>query len=210
MSAGIYLITNITTGKFYIGSAVNVASRWQGHRSRLRKGQHANQILQNAWNKYGDADFAFAVIERVEDRAHLLQREQFWLDMLAPAFNIYKVAGSPAGYKHSDEFKQRARERMLNYRHTDEAKARIAASKIGKSRPDHVKKALLDANVGRKQTAEHVSKRVVHLVGKKQTAERIASRVAHFIGKKRPADVIARMISTRKRNREAALQEQAA
>ncbi|MEG7628334.1 hypothetical protein, partial [Listeria monocytogenes] len=73
-----------------------------------------------------------------------------------------------------------------------------------------VKKALLDANIGRKQTAEHVSKRVAHLVGKKQTAERIANRVSHFVGKKRPADVVARMVATRKRNREAVLQEQPA
>lgn len=209
MSTGIYLITNNTTGKHYVGSAVNVASRWQGHRSRLRKGQHANPILQNAWVKYGEADFTFVILEHVQDRALLLQREQFWLDMIIPAFNIYKVAGSPAGYKHTDEAKQQMRERMLNYRHTDESKARIAASKIGKARPDHVKKALLDANIGRKQTAEHVSKRVAHLVGKKQTAERIANRVSHFVGKKRPADVVARMVATRKRNREAVLQGRA-
>lgn len=43
---GIYKITNITTGKTYIGRSTNVFKRWQQHLRHLIKGEHPCQNLQ--------------------------------------------------------------------------------------------------------------------------------------------------------------------
>ena len=42
---------------------MNFGDRWDSHRSLLRNNKHFNQYLQNAWNKYGEKNFEFVVIE---------------------------------------------------------------------------------------------------------------------------------------------------
>lgn len=97
--AGVYQIRCLPTGKVYIGSAVNLGRRWQQHRSSLRRGEHGNPYLQQAWMKYGEDQFEFSVLECVE-RDNLLLKEQFWIDQTGctdrkVGFNVYPIAGSP-------------------------------------------------------------------------------------------------------------------
>lgn len=106
--SGVYSITNITNGKQYIGSSVNIPNRWKTHVRQLNNGKHKNSHLQNAWNKYGEDSFVFAeVIEVLRDKRLLLASEQQYIDALRPQYNVLPVAGSNLGYKYSDESKQR-------------------------------------------------------------------------------------------------------
>lgn len=78
--SGIYAIINKINGKKYIGSSKSVNYRWnQSHRNELRKNQHCNNHLQNAWNKYGEAGFEFQVIEECNEEK-LLEREGHWIE----------------------------------------------------------------------------------------------------------------------------------
>lgn len=96
MKSGIYLIESPSGGQ-YVGSAVNLTGRRNGHFSALRRGCHQNRILQNAWEKYGDRlIFRVLLICRKEDR---LFYEQRTIDALRPRYNILSIAGSPAGHK---------------------------------------------------------------------------------------------------------------
>lgn len=45
---GIYRITNLPTGRFYIGSAVNVERRWKRHVYDFKAQRHHNSKLQRA------------------------------------------------------------------------------------------------------------------------------------------------------------------
>lgn len=97
--AGVYQIYCIPTGKIYIGSAVHIQHRWKQHCHRLNRGNHQNIYLQAAWNKYGEENFAFLVLEFVE-KSNLLRAEQEWIDKTKCTdrnigFNIYETAGSP-------------------------------------------------------------------------------------------------------------------
>ena len=110
-ASGIYQITCASTGKIYIGSAINLRRRWQLHLIGLRSGRHVNRHLQNAWIKYGEASFQFEVVEFTEPST-LLNREQYWLDKTKAyarcnGFNLYKIAGSPLGSKHSDATREK-------------------------------------------------------------------------------------------------------
>jgi group I intron endonuclease len=98
-SAGIYQIRCKPTGKIYVGSAVDLVTRWEQHRRELRRGEHHNSHLQNAWVKYGEANFEFLVLEFVS-ASDLLPVEQAWIDKTkctdkTVGFNIYPAAGSP-------------------------------------------------------------------------------------------------------------------
>lgn len=60
---GIYSIRQISTGKRYIGSSVNIKRRWASHKSSLNRNLNFNPHLQNSWNKNGRDDFTFEILE---------------------------------------------------------------------------------------------------------------------------------------------------
>ena len=102
MKSGIYKISNIVNKHCYIGSAVNIEGRWRTHKSTLKKGTHHSLYLQRAWDKYGENNFEFSILEKCED-VNLIEREQFYFEEINPEYNICKIAGSCLGIKFSDE-----------------------------------------------------------------------------------------------------------
>lgn len=100
--SGIYKITCVPTGKFYIGSAVRMLKRWAVHKHALRTQTRACPKLQNAWNKHGEDAFVFEpmLFCAIPD---LLFYEQLLIDNLRPALNTQKTAGSMLGVTQSAE-----------------------------------------------------------------------------------------------------------
>ena len=110
---GVYLILNMINSKCYVGSGVNAYWRIAQHKKRLKRGGHTRH-LQNAWNRYGEHLFSFAVIEhcRVEK---LLKREQLWINYFRSAderfgYNIAPIAGSILGIKRPLETRKKMSE----------------------------------------------------------------------------------------------------
>jgi group I intron endonuclease len=52
--------------------------------------------------KYGYSGFKLEIIEYC-NKDDLLNREQYYMDLLKPKYNVYKIAGSSLGYKHTEE-----------------------------------------------------------------------------------------------------------
>lgn len=101
----IYTILNKINGKQYIGSATSFYRRRHQHLRNLRSGNHHSIYLQNAWNKYGEENFKFIILEKVNNKNDLILREQYYFDNIKPEYNICKVAGSRLGQKHTEETK---------------------------------------------------------------------------------------------------------
>lgn len=76
---GIYQITNLRSGKIYIGQSLDVLARLRQHKYELRHNLHLNRYLQSAWNKYGESNFVFSVLEEVSEEK-LTEREKYWVD----------------------------------------------------------------------------------------------------------------------------------
>lgn len=115
--SGIYKIINIYDNKVYVGSSIDIKRRWHEHKKELRKNKHCNLHLQFAWNKYGEQNFQFEIIEIVDNptKENLLNREQYWIDKLCACnenegYNILSQAGSNLGTKMSDALKQKQKE----------------------------------------------------------------------------------------------------
>ncbi len=137
MASGIYKITNTINGKVYVGSAVNFDTRWKEHIRELRKGTHHSSALQNAWNKYGEDNFEFSIIEECErTRKVLLGREQYWMDTLdsvAKGYNIAKTAGSQLGMKMSPEAIAARVEKNTGKKRTPETRALMSEVQSNRS-----------------------------------------------------------------------------
>ena len=87
MTRGIYRIRNTATGDCYIGKSRNVERRWAQHRTALRYGYTEIPRLIIAVWLYGLDMFAFEVLEEVAEDISLGEREQHYINYLAPEYN---------------------------------------------------------------------------------------------------------------------------
>lgn len=78
--SGVYCIKNIHNNKMYIGSSVDIHTRWRVHKCRLRQGRHHSPHLQNSYN-LDPTSFVFEVLEPVVDFSMLEAVEQQWIDI---------------------------------------------------------------------------------------------------------------------------------
>lgn len=111
-SPGIYKITSTTSGKIYIGCASNIRTRINGHLYDLRRNKHNNNYLQKAWNKYGEENFVFEIIEKC-DISSLHFKEHYWVNKLncldrSIGYNLKPT--DPNGQSvHSEETREKLR-----------------------------------------------------------------------------------------------------
>jgi hypothetical protein len=60
---GTYEIAHLPSGRAYVGSSDNVTRRLRAHRGLLRRGEHFNRALQEAWDRDSEEGFAFRALE---------------------------------------------------------------------------------------------------------------------------------------------------
>lgn len=126
---GIYCIQNKLNNKQYIGSSANISKRLKEHFRKLRKKEHHSYHLQSAFNKYGENNFMFFIIEEmdiiitesnIEDvKTKLLNREQYWIDNLKPEYNISPTASSSLGIKRREDTIEKIRKANLGIKHPE-------------------------------------------------------------------------------------------
>lgn len=78
MDSGVYKITNVTNNKVYIGSSKELKNRITKHLWLLKNKRHDNIYLQNSYEKYGEKNFKFEVIEYCSEE-ELIDRENFYI-----------------------------------------------------------------------------------------------------------------------------------
>lgn len=136
--SGIYKIRNRDNDKYYIGSSKNIQKRWREHLNGLRGNRHENEYLQRAWNKYGEKTFEFEIVENIEPE-YLLLTEQRYLDCVKQdlgdkCYNLspFAAGGAFAGHKHTEESKQKTREKILGRKESLETRQRKSDSLTGR------------------------------------------------------------------------------
>ena len=98
---GVYKITNTVTGKFYIGSSRNIASRWSNHKYNANR--KLNSMYQDM-KELGLECFKFEIIEECSENI-LTEREQYWINMLHPEYNRQK-AYTGINISQTDDFNE--------------------------------------------------------------------------------------------------------
>ena len=89
---GLYKITNIVTGDFYIGSSIDIKRRWNEHKRPSYWKRLPNSPMYYDMQKYGIDKFDFQILAEVEPE-QLKEKEQQLIEMLKPTYNNINAKG---------------------------------------------------------------------------------------------------------------------
>lgn len=149
VDAGIYRITNIANGKFYIGSSVSIKTRRRGHLHHLRRGTHTNPRLQAAFNKYGEGAFRWDVILTVDDVGRLLDSEQHAIDTMRPEYNVATNVERPSLGRVVSEHTRRLLSAANKGRvATGAQRLKMSLAQMGRTQPPSSRKKIGEARKG--------------------------------------------------------------
>lgn len=163
----IYSITNQRNNKRYIGISVEFPNRKRNHLWHLRKNKHSNVKLQNAYNKYGEENFSFDVLEELDnaDKMTVLEKEHDYIKK----YDTFK-----SGYNMSEGFDGST---LVEW---TERQKKLASERWKGN----------DIWLGRKQSPEHIKKRTAVHKGKvlnDETKRKISeSRLGKYRGEENP------------------------
>jgi hypothetical protein len=92
---GIYLITNKINKKHYVGKSSYLCTRVGNYKNYLERYQKGSKIC-HILNKLGWENFSLTILERVEDDLDKLgEREQYYIDLFKPFYNIRSKVNNP-------------------------------------------------------------------------------------------------------------------
>ena len=146
--AGIYLFTNLTNGKRYIGSSDNLKRRFLQYLSNYYLLTHKSMPICLGLLKHGYSNFSLAILEycKISD---LLIREKHHCNLLQPEYNIALDPGAPfLGRKHTEESRQRMSDAKKGENNPMHGKTGEASPLFGKKLSDETKKKISGALAG--------------------------------------------------------------
>lgn len=152
--SGIYKILNLTNNKCYIGSSIDLYSRWNKHISMLNKGIHHSPYLQASFNKHGLNNFKIILLETCH-KDILVSREQYYLDTIKPEYNILKIAYSTSGRIVSESTRLKLSLLKKNIPRSKEASLKTSLT--------HKKLGLKPTEECLKKAREAVKKKVINI-----------------------------------------------
>nr|QBM09688.1 hypothetical protein [Dactylella sp.] len=102
-------------------------------------------MIYNALLKYGYSNFQLEILEYCDPK-DCIKKEQYFIELLKPEYNILKSAGSRLGHKHSEETLVKFR----NRKHSLETLLKMSNAKKGKT----LSKETIAKLIGRKLSEE--------------------------------------------------------
>ena len=156
---GVYRIRNILDDKRYVGSTNDFEKGWIYRLKALKKEEHHNPHLQNAWNKCGEKNFVFEIEKEVMgNNKVLLAAEQIYLDEGFGLGILYNIARKAGGGNLGEEVNQKRGIANTGRKHTAEWKQEQSKRMSGKNSPLYGKRGKDSPNYGSHRTEETKTK----------------------------------------------------
>ena len=135
---GVYFIKNLVNDKVYVGSSVNIFTRWKRHKYELQNKKHHSAKLQRAFDKYGEENFVFCLAESATNGAQATLLEQQWIDKLNALVNGYNInpfANNVGLMPKSEEHKRKIGAAHLGRKLSEESKKKMSGMLGGMGLP---------------------------------------------------------------------------
>ena len=137
MHGYVYKIENLINHKIYVGqTTIKPDKRKNVHFYELHKKIHSNPYLQNSFNKYGESNFKFSVLNWANSQDELNDLEIHYITKyksLNKNYGFNLRAGGGNG-KHSIETRKKIGLSGLGRKHSEETIKRISEAHKGKKR----------------------------------------------------------------------------
>jgi group I intron endonuclease len=137
----IYRIVNVINGKCYYGSTINAETRWKTHIYSLKKNKHHNIHLQRSWNKYGEDNFIFEIVEIDIPKNELFLIEQNYINKNIDGYNLGSAGGGDNITNHPNKneiIEKRSKKIRENVSNLSEHERKIKWGKNKKENPRYI------------------------------------------------------------------------
>ena len=164
----IYKSTCLINGKSYIGQTTHTLHyRRNGHATDARRTVPSTCIFIKAIRKYGIENFQWEILMECESREHLdsMEDEMIKIHHTHKSEGGYNIRGANKGksgfksdFRHTEEHKQKMRERMLgdkNPMKNHEVSESVKKTNTGRKMSDETRKKMSESGKGRIFTEEH-------------------------------------------------------
>nr|YP_313621.1 hypothetical orf1 [Epidermophyton floccosum]AAW78227.1 hypothetical orf1 [Epidermophyton floccosum] len=113
---GIYMLTNLITNEFYVGSAINLSEKFNEYfyTNYLKKKELEKFcIIYDILLKYDNSKFKLDILEYCE-LIELIKKEEYYINNLNPTYNILKLRGLNYEFKFSEAEKEILKDKSKN------------------------------------------------------------------------------------------------
>jgi group I intron endonuclease len=107
-------------------------------------------VIYKALQKYGHSKFSLEILEYCEPDQAIL-KEQKYIDLLKPEYNLNPIAGSSLGYKHSEATLEKFRNRDYS---NEETRLKLSAAATGRVLSEEARRKISAARLGIKLSIE--------------------------------------------------------
>lgn len=173
--SGVYRWVNTLTGDTYVGSAVSLSKRFSVYYSTKSVKEvlsRSRSKILSALLKYDYSAFRLEILEYCEPSQTII-REQYYLDLLKPEYNILRIASSSLGNILSDETKLKISNSLKGRCLSEEVKEKMSISRTGRIFSVETKNKLSELRKGKpspflgKTHSEETRKKMSEGIGSK-------------------------------------------
>lgn len=144
--SGIYCWTNLTNQNCYVGSSSNLSRRFSWYYSLNNINKVASvSLISRALLKYGYSRFRLDILEYCNTE-QLIDREQYYIDLINPEYNILRVAGSSLGHKHSEATLAKLTGRKLSSEHLVKLREHLSKHNLSEEQRTKARARMLNLN----------------------------------------------------------------
>ena len=143
----VYKITNKVTNKVYIGiTNQGSGARYRHHWYESRIGEPSP--IHRSMAKYGEENFTLEIIDFADTYDELKEKEKYWIKQYNSidrtiGYNLTEGGDGTFGRKHSEETKEKIRQKALGRKLSDETKKKMSDIRRGKcsdKQKEHLRK----------------------------------------------------------------------
>lgn len=113
-----------------MGSSSNISTRLKQYININYLLKNTRMLICKALLKNGYSKFELKILEYCY-KTHVIKREQHYIDLLNPEYNILKIAGSTLGFRHSKETLAKMSVAKIGTKHSEETLAKIGRHSRG-------------------------------------------------------------------------------